>query len=122
MQRIFTVPIYIQGTLAANHTAFFTFPFDVQLVAVSLNNSTANAGTCKIGKGGSSADDDAYLAAENFGVSDTPVVKCAPSDFDGATAGGQFPHIAANQSISVTITDHASHMAAAMVVLTFTEG
>ncbi len=119
MLRVFTVPIYIQGTLAANHTAFFKFPFDVQLVAVSLSNSTANAGTLKIGKTG---DDDAYLAAENFGVSDTPVILDAPGDFDGADAASQYPHIPAATNIYVTITDHASHMAAACAVLTFTEG
>jgi hypothetical protein len=110
---------YIQGTLAANHTMVFNLPCDCQLVHVSLNNSTANAGTLKIG---TTSDDDAYLAAENFGVSDTPVVVNTPAGFDGVTAGGQYPHIAASTKVLLTITDHGSHMAAAAVVLTFTEG
>ena len=71
---------------------------------------------------GSTSDDDAYLLAENFGVSGTPTEVATPAGFDGATAGGQFPHFADGDVVSVLITDHASHMANAYVVLTFTEG
>jgi hypothetical protein len=71
---------------------------------------------------GTAADDDAYLAAENFGVSGTPAVVDTPAGFDGVTAAGQYPHIPKGTSVLLTITDHASHMAAAAVVLTFTEG
>lgn len=117
--RLFQQTWYIQGTLAANHTISYTMPCAATLVHASLNNTTANAGTLKIG---TSADDDAYLLAENFGVSGTPVEVETPAGFDGATAGGQFPHIPANTVVLLTITDHASHMAAVAVVLTFLEG
>ena len=119
MLRTFQQTWYIQGTLAANHTISYKMPFDAQLIHVSLNNTTANAGTLKIG---TSSDDDAYLAAENFGVSGTPVEVETPAGFDGATAGGQYPHIPKDTIVLLTITDHVSHMAAAAVVLTFTEG
>jgi len=119
MNRIFQQTINLGPTLAADHTFTFQAPFDMQLVHVSLCNSTANAGTLKIG---SAADDDAYLAAENFGVSGAPAVVDAPAEFDGATAAGQYPHIAKDSVVVITVTDHASHMANAAVVLTFTEG
>ncbi len=119
MQRVHQVCINLGPALAANHTFNFVVPFDCQLVHVSLCNSTANAGTLKIG---TPSDDDAYLAAENFGVSGTPVEVATPAGFDGATAGGQYPHILDGSVVSCLITDHASHMANVCVILTFTEG
>lgn len=113
------ITLTIPGTLAANHTFQFKFPFDVQLVGVSASNTTANAGTLKVGK---STDDDAYLTATNFGVSSSPATVTTFAGFAGADAGGQFPHIPANTIILVTVTDHASHMANVCVVLTFTHG
>ena len=118
-QSVFTMTFNIQGTLAANHTFNFKAPFDMQLIAASLSNTTANAGTLKLG---TVADDDGYLLAEDFGVSNAAVVKSAPADFDGVLAASQFPHIAKDTQVLVTITDHASHMAAATVVLFFTPG
>jgi hypothetical protein len=119
MQRIFQ-QVYNQiGALASSPVFTFTAPFDMQLIHVSLVNSTAYAGTLKIGN---SSDDDAYLAAENFGTSLSPAVVDSFNEFDGATAGGQFPHIAAGTVVKLTITDHGSHMADECVVLTFTEG
>ena len=119
MQRVFQQVYVIPGALAANHTFQATMPFDAQLVHVSLVNTSANAGTLKIGK---STDDDAYLLAENFGVSSTPVVVNTKAGFDGADAGSQFPHLPASTVLLLTITDHVSHMANVCVVLTFTEG
>ena len=119
MNRVFQQAWFVPGTLAANHTINFTAPFDMQLVHASLSNTSANAGTLKIG---TAADDDAYLAAENFGVSSTPAEVSTFAGFDGATAGSQYPHIPDGTNVLLTITDHASHMANAAVVLTFTEG
>jgi hypothetical protein len=64
MVRVFQQTFNLGPTLAANHVFALKMPFDAQLVHVSCSNSTANAGTLKIGKTG---DDDAYLLAENFG-------------------------------------------------------
>jgi hypothetical protein len=119
MFNLFQQSYYIGGTWAANHTIAFKPPVNCQLVAVSLSNTTANAGTCKIG---TASDDDYYLAVENFGVSSTPVVVNTPAGFDGVGAGGQYPHIEKDSVVIVTLTDHASHMANATLVLTFTEG
>jgi hypothetical protein len=119
MQRVFQQTYVIPGTLAANHTFQATLPFDAQLVHASLCNTSANAGTLKVGMTG---DDDAYLLAENFGVSSTSAVVSTKAGFDGADAGGEFPHIPAGTVLLLTVTDHASHMANVCVVLTFTEG
>lgn len=119
MNRMFQQVYLIPGTLAANHTFNFLAACDVQLVHASLGNSSANAGTLKIGV---SSDDDAYLAAETFGVSGTPLEVATPAGFDGVAAGGQYPHIPDGTNVLITVTDHASHMANVCVVLTFTEG
>lgn len=119
MNRVFQLTINMGPALAANHPYSFKAPFDMQLVHVSLCNSTANAGTLKIG---TSSDDDAYLLAESFGVSGAPAEVSAPAGFDGVVAGGQYPHIEDGTNVLVTVTDHASHMANVAVVLTFTEG
>lgn len=111
---IFTINCYVQGTLAANHTFSFKLPVDAQLIGVSANNTTANAGTVDVGN---SSDDDAYLDGKAFGVSGTPLLYDR-DDF----VGTQFPHVAAGTIILVTVTDHASHMAAADVLLIFTQG
>lgn len=117
--RIFQQNLNLGPTLAANHTFNFKAPFNCQLVHVSLCNSTANAGTLKIG---TTSDDDAYLTATNFGVSGAPVEVAAPAGFAGVAAGGHWPRFADGDVVSVLITDHASHMANVCVVLTFTEG
>jgi hypothetical protein len=117
--RVFQQVYNLGPTLAANHTFNFKAPFDCQLIHVSLCNSTANAGTLKIG---STSDDDYYLAAENFGVSGTPTEVATPAGFDGVGAGGAYPHVLDGTTVSVLITDHASHMANVCVILTFTEG
>jgi len=119
MENVFTHCITIPGTLAANHVFTWNAPWDCQLVHVSLVNTTANAGTLKIG---TSADDDGYLLAENFGVSGTPVEVSTPAGFDGVLAGAQFPHIMDGTIISITVTDHGSHMANVYVALTFSKG
>jgi hypothetical protein len=119
MERIFQQTWWHPGALSANHIIYFTAPFDLQLIHVSLVNTSANAGTLKIGK---STDDDAYLLAENFGVSGTPAVVDKWDEFDGVDAGSQFPHIPAGTVVLLTITDHGSHMAGAAVVLTYTKG
>jgi hypothetical protein len=114
MLRTFQQVINLGPTLAANHTASFIFPFDAQLVHVSMCNSTANAGTLEIG---TSSDDDAYLEAASFGVSGTPA-EIELEDF----VDDEYPHVTAGTTVLVTITDHASHMANVCVVLTWTEG
>jgi hypothetical protein len=119
MDRTFQQTFVIPGALAANHVFTWTLPHNAQLVHASLVNSSANAGTLKIGD---SSDDDAYLAAENFGVSGTPVEVSTPAGFDGATAAGAYPHIADGTVMKITVTDHASHMANVCVVLTWSEG
>jgi hypothetical protein len=115
MKQVFQQTINLGPTLAANHTLNFKCHADMQLIHVSACNSTANQGTLKIG---STSDDDAYLAALSFGASGTPGVADTFDDF----VGGQFPHFAKGDVISVLITNSGTAMANAYVVLTFTEG
>ena len=105
----------VQGALAANHIFYSKAPFGYTIVHVSLCNTSANAGTLKLGDG---SDDDGYLAAEDFGVSGTPTEVATRAGFDGAVAAGQYPHIDDGDILKVTITDHASHMTDASVVIT----
>jgi hypothetical protein len=125
MQRVFTVPFYIAGTLGGDWAASFQFPFDVQMIAVSACVSDANAAGIEVG---TSADADAYITKFSSGVSGTPVEKKAITDFNGATASSQFPHITAGTVIKLTV-DHDYNGGGAgadsddlCVVLTFTEG
>lgn len=119
MLRVFQQVYTINGALAANHVFTFKCPFDMQLIHVSMSNSTANAGTLDLGL---AADADGWKDGATFGVSAACTELAAPSDFDGDTALEQFPHCSDGDVVHVTIKDHGSHMADACVVLTFTEG
>jgi hypothetical protein len=121
MENVFTITCHVQGTLAANHTFSWIAPFDCTLLHVSANNTTAYAGTLKVGD---SSDDDEYLTSSNFGVSGTPA-EYDGNDFvdtDGNTHTRYYPRIVDGTIVLVTVTDHASHMAGATVVLTFAKG
>ena len=114
---VFTIPIVVPGTLAANITFTFVLPVDCQLIHVSANGSNANDGKLTIGKIGTL---EAYLASAAIGDSDTPV------EFDRTDfVGDQFPHITAGTMINVGLDfDGAGGTATAnfTCVLTFLEG
>lgn len=118
MQRMFQQTWFVPGTLAANHVIDFTAPCGMTLVHASASNTTANAGTITIGN---SDDADEHLTASAFGVSNTPVEYDGDDfvDANGDTHTRYYPHIADGEVVKLTITDHASHMANAAVVLTF---
>ncbi len=118
-EMVFQQVFLVQGTLAADHTYTFTAPFGMTLVHVSLVNSSANAGSLDIGE---SSDPDGYKDGFAFGVSGTPTELDSMDDFDGALAGGQYPHLDDGDIFSIIIKDHASHMAGACVVLTWLAG
>jgi hypothetical protein len=115
MKQTFQQSYNLGPTLAANHTYNFKCHSDCQLIHASACNSTANQGTLDVG---STSDPDAYLDALSFGASGTPAVADTFDDF----VGGQFPHFAKGDVISVLITNSGTAMANAYVVLTFTEG
>ncbi len=119
MNRVFTIPFMIDGTLGADHTFTFKAPFDMTLIHVSMSNSSANAGTLDIGL---STDTDGWKDGAAFGVSGACTELAAFSDFDGAVAAGQYPTADDGDVITVIIKDHASHMANPCVVFTFVEG
>ena len=66
MLRTFQQVYTIDGALAANHVFTFKAPYDMQIVHVSLSNSSANAGTFDLGP---STDADGYKDGATFGVS-----------------------------------------------------
>lgn len=114
MIRKFVQTFLIPGTLAANHTFQWKAPSNCTLLHASACNTTANAGTLKVG---TTSDDDAYLEAFDFGVSSAPT-EADRDDF----VGDQFPRISDGTICQITVTDHGSHMANVCVVLTFAEG
>jgi len=108
----FTIP----GTLAANHTFTFKAQRPLQILGVSAVNTSANAGTIAVG---TAADADGFLVAKSFGVSGAPA-EYEKKQFDGAllsNPGNEYPAVEDGDVVSVTITDHASHMANVCVVL-----
>lgn len=122
MNRVFQTAFHVPGTLSANLSLKWVAPFDCQLIHVQAVGSNANDATLKVG---TSADDDGYITAFAVGDSGTPVEKEALSDFDGALADGQYPHITDGTIINLAVDyDGASGTAAQdlTVVLTFTEG
>lgn len=122
MNRVFQQSYHIPGTLAANVAIKFIAPFDCQLVHVSAVASNDSDATLIIG---TSADDNGYVTAGVIGDSGTPVEKEALTDFAGALAGSQFPHITDGTIVTLDLDyDGASGTAAqnVTIVLTFTEG
>jgi hypothetical protein len=114
-QGLFALTFTIPGTLAANHIFGFRLGVDATLIHVSLSNSSANQGTCKIG---TSIDDDAIMIAVNFGINSQSSEAEERSEF----VGNQWPRMTEDVYYTVTITDHASHMADVCVTLLFDAG
>jgi hypothetical protein len=125
MQRKFQTAFHIPGTLAADLNIRWTVPSDCQLIHVSAVASDANAAGLEVG---TSADTDGYITKYSIGVSNTPVQKEAITDFDGALAGSQYPHIV-DGTIMVLVLDFnyndgggAAASDDVTIVLTFLEG
>lgn len=114
MIRKFAQTFVIPGTLAADHTFQWTAPSNCTLLHASACNTSANAGSIKLG---TASDDNAYLDTFECGVSSTPT-EADRDDF----VGDQFPRISKGDVVQLTVTDHQSHMANVCVVLTFAEG
>ena len=122
MNRVFQVAFHVPGTLAANLNIRWTAPFNCQLIHVSAVGSNANDGELTVG---TSADANGYIEAFAIGDSNTPVEKEALTDFDGALADSQYPHIADGTILVLTLDyDGAAGTATDdfTIVLTFTEG
>ncbi len=122
MQRKFSHAFHIPGTLAADIAIRFTVPSDCTLVHVSAVAGNDSDATLAIG---SSADTDGYLTATAIGDSNTPVEKETLSDFDGALADSQYPHITDGTIVVLTLDHDGDSGTAAQnvtIVLTFVEG
>ena len=119
MLNIFTQTFEIAGALAADHTFTFKAGVPMTLVHVSMSNASANAGTLDIGE---STDTDGYKDGVAFGVSGACTELTKPADFDGVLAGSQYPHLDKGDIFTIILKDHASHMTAPCVVLTWQAG
>lgn len=117
--------VHLHGTLGANAQGVLPMWSNkggklLEVAAVASNNSDA---TLKIGRGGTSADDDGYMTAKAIGDSGTPVYfKLA--DFNGALADSLHitePQLGPQGLITWTLDyDGAGGTAAANVDLVFT--
>ena len=123
MNRVFTMPFHVPGTLAANVTIIFAAPFDMQLIHAQAVATNASSATITIG---TVADPDGYMVAKDVGDSNAPS-EWDRDDFAGALVSPtlQYPHIADGTAVEVFVDyDGATGTAAQnlTVVLTFTEG
>lgn len=94
--QIVTVCCYIPGTLAANHTLEFKFPFDVSLLAVSLSGSNSNSCVVDIGN---TSDADIYADGIDCGDSEVATIHNDDGDFVDSV----YPHIVADTNIILTV-------------------
>jgi hypothetical protein len=114
---LFTIPVHLHGTLAANASGRFELPFASQLVRVSSVASNNSDATLLVG---TTSDDDAYLTAHTIGDSEAPVTK-GRADF----VGGEYPHLAAGTVLEWLLDFDGSAGTAAQnvtIVFWFTEG
>ena len=125
MLRVFQTAFHVAGTLTADLAFTWTAAFDCTLIGVSAVASDANAFGVTLGD---STDADGYMTKWSSGVSGTPVEKVLRTDFDGALALSQFPHIADGTIIKLAVdyNYNGGGSGAASddptIVLTFTEG
>lgn len=122
MQRKFSHAFHIPGTLSANLNIIFTVPSDCTLVHVSAVASNDSDATLIVG---TTTDDDGYITAAVIGDSEVPAEFEDLTDFDGALADSQYPHIADGDIVQVILDYDGSSGTAAndvTIVLTFVEG
>jgi hypothetical protein len=123
-QQIVVVPVHLTGTLGGDVNWRWQVPVGLTLLHVSAVGSNAQAAALTVGE---STDPDGYLASYSIGVSNTPVEKGGAgykSDFAGALADSQFPHIDPGDILTVTLDHDAggSDSADVTIVLTFAVG
>lgn len=91
-----TLSFFLPGTLAANHVIAWTLQRDTTLRHISVTAQNNSDATLKLG---TSADDDAYLAAIAIGDSGTPVT----FDRDNWVDTSQDPLIRAGTTLVATL-------------------
>lgn len=123
----FAVSYHLAGTLAANHTITFKFPFAVTFIGLSVGAQNANDATVTFG---TTADPDGYMTAQAVGDSGTPNLY-DKDDLDGALLpsdhvdGVDNLHIAAETAITFVVDfDGSAGTAAQQLTLNayFVEG
>jgi len=124
MQRKFTVPFHIPGTLSADLDIRFIVPSDCQLVHVSAVASNDSAALLTIGD---SADTDEYLTSTEIGDSQAPAEFDGDNfvDSDGNSHTRYYPHITDGTIVVITLDYDGDSSVAAddfTIVLTFVEG
>jgi FlaG/FlaF family flagellin (archaellin) len=121
MFNCFSVSIYIDGIITADHVAYFDVPCDCSLVAVSAAaNSASTGGTIDVG---SASDTDGYLDGKDIGAQDGAIYDL--DDFNGALVtnqGDDYPHLTKGDTVVVTVIDGETSPTGTHVVLYFTPG
>jgi hypothetical protein len=118
MLRKFVQTIVIPGTLSAAVQYVATVPSDCTIRHISMVQSNAGDARVKIG---TSADDDEFLTYTTLGVSGTPVVLDAATDF----RYDAFPRLEKDDVLKIYIDHDGIGGTAAQdvtFVLTFQEG
>lgn len=87
MTGLFTyITVHLAGTLAANQQGAFVVPHQgATLLSVSATGSNANNAKLRVGIGGASADDDAFMTDKDIGDS-SAFLTYGPKEFDGVKA------------------------------------
>jgi hypothetical protein len=121
MFNCFSVSIYIDGIITADHVAYFDVPCDCSLVGVSAAaNSASTGGTIDVG---SASDTDGYLDGKDIGAQDGAYYDL--DDFNGALVtnqGDDYPHLSKGDTVVVTVIDAETSPTGTHVVLYFTPG
>ena len=114
----FTQVILIPGTLAATIKYVATIPSPCTIQHISMVQSNTGDARVKIGN---EDDDNAYLEYTTLGISGTPVVLSALSDWIDSVR----PHLDRNEVFTIEIDhdgDGGTAAADVTMVITFTEG
>jgi hypothetical protein len=121
MFNCFSVSVYIDGIITADHVAYFDVPCNCSLIGVSAAANTADTGgTIDIG---TKADPDGYLDGKDLGDQDGAYYDL--DDFNGALVSNQgddYPHIDKGTTLSVKVIDAETSPTGTHVVLYFTPG
>jgi hypothetical protein len=121
MFNCFSVSIYIDGIITADHVAYFDVPCDCSLVGVSAAaNSASTGGTFDLGP---ASNTDGWIDGKAIGAQDGAYYDL--DDFNGAEVSNQgddYPHLSKGDTVVVTVIDGETSPTGTHIVLYFTPG
>lgn len=112
---IFTICVPFIGTITADNFVDFKIPWDCQLVGLSADGDTQDFNVIV----GTAADTDAHVNTTDGAVTAGTITLL---DTKGEFVDDQYPHIAADTLIRVTLDHTGSNPVDVFIVLFFTVG